>query len=126
MYKKNIKKKIKCFETSKKFDNWLGGIGIVLVLICAVLVILSGVQHLKSVVPVQKAIKNWGLEENESICGITLINPDFATIAISKCEKNFPGLRSETPCSQKYYIYLNKIDGEWVVDENSKIWIWKK
>ena len=64
--------------------------------------------------PLERAIKGY-ISENEEYCGIDLINKDKGIGFICyNCSK----------CKGEYYIFINKINGKWIINESSKTIIW--
>lgn len=98
----NLKERIKLYSVSYAC--------IAMIIICFILALYLLVEEY----PIKQAVKP--IISDDEFCSYHIINDSSDVVFINTMEnKKFIG---------KYYMFLNKVDNKWVVNESSKTVIW--
>lgn len=109
----------------KKFENILLISSILMGFLALMLAFYGLVSYGIKNYPLERAIKNWDkMNEDQEFLKVKLIDEKtgVAFIEYNCVSKNiFRGIKK---CNGEYYIFINQINGEWIVNESSKTIIW--
>lgn len=119
-YAMNVPKRLK-----KKFESILPIAGISLGLLTILLALYGLFLSVTNEYPLEKAIKNWDkINEDQEFFRVKLIDEKTGVAFVNYGCESKRVLKGIKKCKGQYYIFLNRIDDVWVVNESSKRIIW--
>lgn len=119
-YAMNVPKRIK-----KKFKNVLIVSSISIGFLAMLLALYGLLSYAINNYPLEKAIKNWDkINEDQEFLRMGLIDEKTGVAFVNYGCESKRILKGIKKCKGQYYIFLNKIEDVWVVNESSKKIIW--
>ena len=116
----NVPKRLK-----KKFMSILPITSILLGFLTLLLALYGLSSHLINEYPLEKAIKNWDkVNEDQEFLRVELIDEKTGVAFVNHGCESKRILKGIKKCKGQYYIFLNRIEDVWVVNESSKKIIW--
>ena len=122
-YAINVQKMIK--KKNKKLEK----IGIIILFSMGFLTLLLAFYGLFSYAiknyPLERAIKHWDkINDSQEFLMVNLIDENRGIAFVNYNCKSGKILKGVKKCKGEYYIFINKINDEWIVNESSKTIIW--
>ncbi len=119
-YAMNVPKRIK-----KKFESILPIAGFSLGLLTILLALYGLFLSITNEYPLEKAIKNWDkMDDDQEFHMAKLINEKTGVAFVNYNCKSGKILKGVKKCKGQYYVFINLIKDEWIVNESSKTILW--
>ena len=107
-----------------KIEGRLGTIAFVIGLLVLLFLFYTLTNHLIKNYPMERAIERW-ISNDHKFYSVKLIKEKKAVSFVGyDCKSINRITRGITRCSGEYYIFIDKINDKWVVNESSKVIIW--
>lgn len=109
----------------KKLEKVFWVLGITIFVILFISIIFKFGFYLVNDYPAERAATKWAkTDETQEFCMSMMIDENKSVAYFHYNCKSWKVLRGIKDCNGQYYVFLNKLNNKWVVNESSKAVIW--